>query len=87
VSPVKYELGFYITEDDILHSHHRDNIESYVEGCRLNSVSCSCSPFRPLCNASGNSSMHREVNCIQCNNACVVDAVKSHDVRKSNVTS
>jgi hypothetical protein len=21
VSPVKYELGFYITEDDILHSH------------------------------------------------------------------
>jgi hypothetical protein len=23
VSPVKYELGFYIPEDDILHSHSR----------------------------------------------------------------
>jgi hypothetical protein len=30
VSPVKYELGFYITEDDILHSHRRDNLKSYV---------------------------------------------------------
>jgi hypothetical protein len=26
VSPVKYELGFYIPEDDILHSHRRENI-------------------------------------------------------------
>jgi hypothetical protein len=25
VSPVKYELGFYIPEDDILHSHRRGN--------------------------------------------------------------
>jgi hypothetical protein len=24
VSPVKYELGFYIPEDDILHSHRRE---------------------------------------------------------------
>jgi hypothetical protein len=29
VSPVKYELGFYIPEDDILHSHRRENIKSY----------------------------------------------------------
>jgi hypothetical protein len=29
VSPVKYELGFYITEDDILHSHRRGNLRSY----------------------------------------------------------
>jgi hypothetical protein len=29
VSPVKYELGFYIPEDDILHSHRRDNVNSY----------------------------------------------------------
>jgi hypothetical protein len=26
VSPVKYELGFYIPEDDILHSHRRENL-------------------------------------------------------------
>jgi hypothetical protein len=29
VSPVKYELGFYIPEDDILHSHSRGNLRSY----------------------------------------------------------
>jgi hypothetical protein len=31
VSPVKYELGFYITKDDILHSHRRENLKSYIE--------------------------------------------------------
>jgi hypothetical protein len=30
VSPVKYELGFYIPEDDILHSHRRENLISYI---------------------------------------------------------
>jgi hypothetical protein len=30
VSPVKYELGFYIPEDAILRSPHRENIESYI---------------------------------------------------------
>jgi hypothetical protein len=29
VSPVKYELGFYIPED-ILHSYHRENLKSYI---------------------------------------------------------
>jgi hypothetical protein len=29
VSPVKYELGFYIPEDDIRHSHCRENLKSY----------------------------------------------------------
>jgi hypothetical protein len=35
VSPVKYELGFYIPEDDILHSHCRERLKSYraVSGC------------------------------------------------------
>jgi hypothetical protein len=28
--PVRYELGFYIPEDDILHSHCRENLESYT---------------------------------------------------------
>jgi hypothetical protein len=30
VSPVKYELGFYILEDGILHSHHHENLKSYI---------------------------------------------------------
>jgi hypothetical protein len=30
VSPVKYGLGFYIPEDDILHSHRRENLKSYI---------------------------------------------------------
>jgi hypothetical protein len=29
VSPVRYEVGFYIPEDDILHSHRRGNLKSY----------------------------------------------------------
>jgi hypothetical protein len=30
VSPVKYELGFYIPEDDNLHSDRRENLKSYI---------------------------------------------------------
>jgi hypothetical protein len=30
VSPVRYKLGFYIPEDDILHSHCRENLKSYT---------------------------------------------------------
>jgi hypothetical protein len=30
VSAVKYELGFYIPEDDILHSHRRENPNCYI---------------------------------------------------------
>jgi hypothetical protein len=30
VSPVKYELGFYIPEDGIHHSERRENVKSYV---------------------------------------------------------
>jgi hypothetical protein len=30
VSPAKYEMGFYIPEDDILHSHRRENLKSYI---------------------------------------------------------
>jgi hypothetical protein len=29
VHPVRYELEFYIPEDDILHSHRRENLKSY----------------------------------------------------------
>jgi hypothetical protein len=31
VSPVKYELGFYISEDGILHSHRRENLKFCIE--------------------------------------------------------
>jgi hypothetical protein len=30
MSPVRYELGFYIPEDGILHSHRRENLKSYI---------------------------------------------------------
>jgi hypothetical protein len=30
VSPVRFELGFHIQEDGILHSHHRENLKSYI---------------------------------------------------------
>jgi hypothetical protein len=30
VSPVKYELGFYIPEDTILYSHRRENLKPYI---------------------------------------------------------
>jgi hypothetical protein len=30
MSPVKYELGFYIPEDGNLHSHCREHLTSYI---------------------------------------------------------
>jgi hypothetical protein len=30
VSPVKYEQGSYIAEEDILHSHRCENLKSYI---------------------------------------------------------
>jgi hypothetical protein len=34
---VKYELGLSIPEDDILHSHRRENLKSYIasSGCAM----------------------------------------------------
>jgi hypothetical protein len=31
VSPVRYELGSHISEDDILHTHRREYLKSYKE--------------------------------------------------------
>jgi hypothetical protein len=31
LSPVRYELGFYIPEGNILHSHRRESLKSYIE--------------------------------------------------------
>jgi hypothetical protein len=36
--PVRYELVFYIPEDDILHSHRRENLKSYHSISRLGSA-------------------------------------------------
>jgi hypothetical protein len=41
VSPVRYELGFYISEDGILHSHRRENLKSYI----VTGISLSLSHF------------------------------------------
>jgi hypothetical protein len=30
MSPVRYELGFYVPVDGILHSHCRENLRSYT---------------------------------------------------------
>jgi hypothetical protein len=30
VSPVRYDLGVYIPEDGILHSHRRENLKFYI---------------------------------------------------------
>jgi hypothetical protein len=30
VSPMKYELGFYIPEDAIFHSDRHENLKSYI---------------------------------------------------------
>jgi hypothetical protein len=30
VFAVRYELDFYISEDDILHSYRRENIQSFI---------------------------------------------------------
>jgi hypothetical protein len=30
MSPVRYELDCFISEDDILHSHRRENLKSYI---------------------------------------------------------
>jgi hypothetical protein len=30
LSPVRYELSYYIPEDDILHSHRREKLKSYI---------------------------------------------------------
>jgi hypothetical protein len=42
VSPVKYELGFYIPEDDILHSHRRENLKSCYRSVMFMLSVCNC---------------------------------------------
>jgi hypothetical protein len=45
VSPVGYELSFYIPEDDILHSHRRENLKPYIVLVVVNAL---CSVYKLL---------------------------------------
>jgi hypothetical protein len=45
VSPVKYEVGFYIPEDGILHSHSRENLKSYLLHVSQSIIQSPPSPF------------------------------------------
>jgi hypothetical protein len=42
VSPVKYELGFYIPEDVILDSHRRENLKSDISVLSIPAPSACC---------------------------------------------
>jgi hypothetical protein len=42
VSPVKYELDFYIPEENILHSHRRKNFKCYLCRSTPNAPKCKC---------------------------------------------
>jgi hypothetical protein len=46
VSPVKYKLGFYIPEDDDLHSRRRENLKSYII-LRIVHISSTVTSYRP----------------------------------------
>jgi hypothetical protein len=52
VSPVKYELGFYIPEDAILHSHCRENLRSYTEYVDCSNKFASVYPAPEHCSVS-----------------------------------
>jgi hypothetical protein len=41
VSPVRYELGSYISEDGIVHSHRRENLKFFIRYISLRFV-CRC---------------------------------------------
>jgi hypothetical protein len=43
---VKYELGFYIPEDAILHSHRRENLKSYNSSDMWKNAHAAYSPGR-----------------------------------------
>jgi hypothetical protein len=49
VSPVRQELGLYIPEDDILHSHRLENVKSYIvmDPCKYANL-LTAMPFRTL---------------------------------------
>jgi hypothetical protein len=63
VSPMRYELVFYIPEDDILHSRRRENLRSYTENSC--SVLMSCCSLELVCKV-GDSSVIQVKGCVEC---------------------
>jgi hypothetical protein len=56
VSPVRYELGFYIPEEDILHSHRRETFKSHTVSGLLNSSGLSVRRTHPSISMIGDAS-------------------------------
>jgi hypothetical protein len=48
VSPVKYKLGFYITEDYILHSDRPENLKPHITSECPNAATASESPLSSM---------------------------------------
>jgi hypothetical protein len=64
VSPVKYELGFYIPEDGILLSHRREELKSYMKDAPIFLVpSAYVSLKRFICSACFNLKETRPFSC------------------------
>jgi hypothetical protein len=54
VFPVRYELGFCMPEDGILHSNRRGNLKSYYLRFQFAVMSCAVSCcLRAVCNIKG----------------------------------
>jgi hypothetical protein len=52
VSPMRYELGFYIPEDGVLHSHRRENLNSLLGQLFLPSPKSFQLSYRPATSIS-----------------------------------
>jgi hypothetical protein len=66
VSPVRYELDFYIPEDDILRSHRRENLKSYIPCLKISGV---------LANVTGAGGRHDGVGTPSDKTACVARCI------------
>jgi hypothetical protein len=68
MSPVRYEMGFYIPEDVILHSHRRENLKSYTfllnsaDFVKLSLFSLLCCPMLRCCNTTGHETIKQIIN-------------------------
>jgi hypothetical protein len=70
VSPVRYERGFYILEDGILHSYRRETLKSYIVNVHIHivlisaifSVQQSARPPVPVGQKAGLSGRHGDAS-------------------------
>jgi hypothetical protein len=92
VSPVRYELGFYIPEDDILHSHRSENLKSYKKciSQSLGSINqrvteandfsafCPCAVCSDVDSRSCDAGTHKVSSLTFVRNKCVMCIATSH---------